>query len=168
MISKRQMMEVTLLLFQNLFKVKEVSRSGYPVVRFIYRVICLKNNLVSSIQQKSIPSFNTFQEISSGDNIGSVGATGKPLLYSGGNTYIPIHSFDDATRKLARQKSRQSGFESDTEIGRNKKAGEKIENGILWFRSRAQKRLPKKLKWIMEDVASAVKVKLSHYVTSMT
>ena len=125
-------------------------------------------SLVSSIQQKSIPSFNTFQEISSGDNVGSVGATGKPLLYSGGNTYIPIHSFDDATRKLARQKSRQSGFESDTEIGRNKKAGEKIENGILWFRSRAQKRLPKKLKWIMEDVASAVKVKLSHYVTSMT
>ena len=158
-------MEVTLLLFQNLFKVKEVSRSGCPVYLPGY---LMKDYLVSSMQQKSIPSFNTFQEISSGDNVGSVGATGKPLLYSGGNTYIPIHSFDDATRKLARQKSRQSGFESDTEIGRNKKAGEKIENGILWFRSRAQKRLPKKLKWIMEDVASAVKVKLSHYVTSMT
>ena len=37
-ISKLQMMEVTLLLFQNLFKVisKKVSRSGYPVVRFIW------------------------------------------------------------------------------------------------------------------------------------
>ena len=119
------------------------------------------------MKQKSIPSFNTFQEISSGDNVasavGGVSGGAKPLLYSGGNTYIPIHSFDDATRKLVRQKSRQSGFESDAEAGKNKKTGEKIENGILWFRSRAQKRLPKKLKWIMEDVASAVKVKLSHY-----
>ena len=116
------------------------------------------------MKQKSIPSFNTFQQISSGDNAGVGVDTGgvKPLLYSGGNTYIPIHSFDDATRNLVRQKSKASGFESDAEAGRNKKTGEKIENGILWFRSRAQKRLPKKLKWIMEDVASAVKVKLSH------
>ena len=112
--------------------------------------------------KQSIPSFNTYQEISTGVASGGdqEGANrAKPLLYSGGNTYIPIHSFDDATRKLARQKSRQSGFESEVESAKSKKTGEKIENTIMWFRNRAQKRLPKKLKWILEDVASAVKAK---------
>ena len=65
MISKRQMMEVTLLLFQNLFKVKEVSRSGYPVVRFIYRVICftvpaLKNESFGAVKMSQFFSGGNF------------------------------------------------------------------------------------------------------------
>ena len=74
-------------------------------------------------------------------------------------SYIPINTFDGATRGLLKQKNVTiEDDEEDHLIAPIDHPAENLaEKTFKLVKKKTQKRLPKKLRWILEDVASAVK-----------